>query len=163
MADVDRQMLGIFLNDHLALATAAAELAKRVHRSNPDGALGDLLARLDVELDDERAALLDVMRRLDVRRDRLKELAGWVGEKGGRMKLNGRLVSYSPMSRVNELEGLTLLVTAQRALWRGLRSALGDDERLAAIDLPARVTAAQKRLTALDRHRDIAVRAAVLR
>ena len=157
MVDVDRQMLGIYLNDHLALATAAADLGERSHASNRDGALGALLARLRDELAAERETLLDVMQRLDVRRDRLKELAGWAGEKGGRLKLNGRLFSYSPMSRVTELDALTLLVSAERSLWRGLQAALGDDERLAGLDLPARAAAAEARLAAIDDHRDAAV------
>lgn len=163
VADVDHQMLGIYLNDHLVLATAAAELARRAHGSNPEGALGQLLSELSDELRDERSALLDVMRRLDVRRDRLKELAGWAGEKGGRLKLNGRLLSYSPMSRVTELDALTLLVSAQRSLWRGLQTALGDDQRLAGLDPTARATAADARLSAIDEHRDAAVVTALLR
>jgi hypothetical protein len=157
MADLDRQMLGIYLNDHLALATAGAALAGRARGSNPDGALGAFLTALAGDMAGERHALLDVMGRLGVRRDRLKELAGWAGEKGGRLKPNGRLRSYSPMSRVTELDALTLLLGAQRSLWRGIDTALGDDPRLEGVGPAARAQAAERRLAALDDHRDAAV------
>jgi hypothetical protein len=67
------------------------------------------------------------------------------------------------MSRVTELDAMTLLVTAQRSLWRGLQAALGDDERLADVDLAALAVAAEERLAALDAHRDAAVVTAVRR
>ena len=35
-------------------------------------------------------------------------VAGWVAEKAGRLKLNGSLLTYSPLSRLVELEGLSL-------------------------------------------------------
>ncbi len=42
-------------------------------------------------------------------------------ERVGRLKLNGRLVGYSPLSRVLELEALMSGVQAKRGLWRALR------------------------------------------
>jgi hypothetical protein len=60
------------------------------------------------------------MERLGVRVDRAKVMAGWIAEKLGRLKLNGRLLSYSPLSRLMELELLILGVTGKLALWRAL-------------------------------------------
>ena len=60
------------------------------------------------------------MRALGAREDPLKKLGGLVGERLGRLKLNGELRSYSPLSRVLELEGLYLVATGNRALWRVL-------------------------------------------
>ena len=42
-------------------------------------------------------------------------------ERVGRLKLNGRLVGYSPLSRVLELEALMSGVQAKRGLWQALR------------------------------------------
>jgi hypothetical protein len=75
------------------------------------------------------------MRRLDVREDRFKQVAGWSGEKLGRLKPNGQLLGYSPLSRLVEIEGLVLGVSGKRALWTSLKVALGTDPRLAGIDL----------------------------
>ena len=38
--------------------------------------------------------------------DRAKNIAFWAAEKAGRLKLNGQLTGYSPLSRLIELEGL---------------------------------------------------------
>jgi hypothetical protein len=48
-------------------------------------------------------------------------------EKLGRLKLNGRLTGYSPLSRLLELETLHLGITGKRELWRALERALGND------------------------------------
>jgi hypothetical protein len=57
---------------------------------------------------------------------RIKDLGAWTFEKLGRLKPNNSLLSYSPLSRVVELEGLALGVTGKLALWRALRQVLGD-------------------------------------
>jgi len=69
------------------------------------------------------------MSRLGVRKDKAKQVAGWTGEKLGRLKLNGRLTSYSPLSRVVELEGLLVILEFNGAMWRAMRDVLGAGER----------------------------------
>jgi hypothetical protein len=70
---------------------------------------------------------------LDVKPSTIKDAAGWTAEKFGRLKPNNSLLSYSPLSRVVELEGLMLGVTGKLALWEALRTVLGD--RLEDVDL----------------------------
>jgi hypothetical protein len=43
----------------------------------------------------------------------LEERAAWIGEKLGRLKLNGHLIRRSPLSLVIELEGLQMAVRAR--------------------------------------------------
>jgi hypothetical protein len=145
---VETRLLAIYLNDHLAGATGAVELARRARAANRGTAFEAPLERIAAELDEDRAALVDVMRRLGVTRDPVKEWAAWLAEKGGRLKLNGRLASYSPLSRVLELEVLALGVEGKRALWRALARVAADDARLAGVDLAAlgRRADAQRRL-----------------
>ena len=73
--------------------------------------------------------------RLAVPRSTLKVAAGWTLEKVGRLKLNGRITSYSPLSRLLELEGLSAGIEGKRALWLALAAACGDDHRLESVDL----------------------------
>jgi hypothetical protein len=114
-------LLAIYLNDHLAGATVGRELARRTARSNRDHPdYGSFLSGLAQEIDEDRRSLLEIMSSLDVSVDRLKLLAGWGGEKIGRLKLNGRVRGYSPLSRLVELEGLTLGVHGKLSLWRTL-------------------------------------------
>jgi hypothetical protein len=146
------ELLPIYLRDHLTGSTVGLELVKRAAGSNRDGELGAPLSELRDEIDEDRATLLDVMRRSGVRRDPVKELAAWSAEKVGRLKLNGRLRGYSPLSRVVELEGLTMLVAGKRALWRTLAELESAHPEWRGIDfsaLQARAESQHARLDAL--------------
>jgi hypothetical protein len=132
---VDRRLLAIYLNDHLAGSTAGVELARRARGNNRGTPYHDPLQQTATEIAEDRAALLDVMRRLGVGRDPVKEWAGWLAEKGGRLKRNGRLTGYSPLSRVVELEVLALGVEGKRSLWRALQRSVGGDPLLDGVDL----------------------------
>src|SRR3954453_6532406 len=120
--------LGTYLNDHLAGATIGRELSRRAAGENRGTPLGDFLEKLHEEIADDRQTLLDVMDALDVGEDHVKTIAARVGERIGRLKPNGNLLSYSPLSRVVELEGLALGVTGKQGLWRAL--GLAEDPRL---------------------------------
>jgi hypothetical protein len=126
--------LATYLNDHLGGSIGGVELARRAARENRGNRYGELLERITVEIEEDIASLRDVMRRLEVGEDRLKRAAGWSGEKLGRLKPNGQLLGYSPLSRFVELEALVLGVSGKIALWLALRRALGNDPRLAGVD-----------------------------
>ena len=79
-------MLGIYLNDHLAGATAGTELAHRMARSHGDGQNGSTLRRLAAEIAQDRAALLDIMAALGIKVRRYKVGAAWIGEKAARLR-----------------------------------------------------------------------------
>jgi hypothetical protein len=149
--------LGIYLNDHLSGATLAVELARRAQRSNEGTSYGDFLERLSAEIEEDRAELEALMSRLGVGKDRLKLGAAWAAEKVGRLKLNGQLRGYAPLSRVVELEGLMAGVEGKLALWRGLRE-LAEGKRGVDQDSLARlIERAQRQLRGLRRQHQRAV------
>ncbi|MET9963718.1 hypothetical protein ABZ128_32380 [Streptomyces sp. NPDC006326] len=113
-------VLGIYLNDHVAGATAGLELARRVARSHRRSALGPELSRLVEEIDHDRRELLRLMEALRIPVRRHKVLAGWVSEKAGRVKLNGRLLRRSPLSSLLEFEALRLGAEGKACLWTAL-------------------------------------------
>ncbi len=117
--DEDR-LLGIYLQDHLAVLRGAVELGNRV-RAEHDAhwAQGAAQGFLTMVLDD-RKELLRAARALSVEPSLVKEAGAWLGEKLGRLKLNGRISSRSPLSIVLELEAMCLLVAHGEALWRAL-------------------------------------------
>ena len=133
----------IYLNDHLAAAVAAGELARRAASSNRGSPYGEALERLAVQIDEDRGALREVMADLGVRPDRLKVALGWTGEKAGRLKLNGSLLSYSPLSRVVELEALTLGVEGKLLLWQALADVKPLASRLRDVELDALIRRAR--------------------
>ena len=126
-------MLGVYLNDHLAGATAGSELANRMARSHREDS--ELLDQLSAEIAQDRSALLSIMDSLGVSVRAYKVGAAWIGEKLGRVKFNGRLLGRSPLSDLEELELLRLGVEGKAAGWRTLRSLAATDQRLNAGDL----------------------------
>lgn len=144
-------LLPIYLNDHLAGSTVGLELARRARGSNEGTPLGEFIATLAVEIEEDRDTLLEVMEAVGAGRDRLKVCGAWAGEKFGRLKLNGSLLSYSPLSRVVELEGLRLGVEGKACLWRMLRELA--DPRLSGFDFDALIARAERQRDELERHR----------
>jgi hypothetical protein len=121
-----QQLLGIYLNDHLAGSKAGLELARRARGANEDDEeFGAPLARICDELEAERETLAALMDDLEIRRDPLKPAAAWAAEKFGRLKLNGQLIGYSPLSRLVEMEGLLIGITGKRQMWKALAQSFG--------------------------------------
>lgn len=152
------ELLRIYLQDHFGASTGALELVKRAHGSNRGTEFEQPLARLRDDIREDRAVLRDAMARLGVERDRMKEAASWTAEKLGRLKLNGRLRGYSPLSRVVELEGLTMLVCGKRQLWDVLGEH-GEDARLHGLDFAAMAARSDAQLALI---RDLHGRASAL-
>jgi len=145
--------LSIYLNDHLAGATAGANLARRAAASNEGTSYGAALASVADEIEEDRVALLGVMERLSVGHDRLKTALAWGAERAGRLKINGQLLGYSPLSRLEEIEALSLGVEGKLALWRALRGTHASDPRLADVDLDELIERARSQRRRLERQR----------
>jgi hypothetical protein len=144
--------LPIYLNDHLAGSTAGVEIVRRAASENAGRALGEPLARLARDIEADRDALRSIMDALGVRADTLKTVAAWAGEKAGRLKLNGQLLGYSPLSPLVEIEALLLGVNAKMALWRSLGELAPHEPRLDGdriAELEARAQAQRDELDAL--------------
>ncbi len=147
--------LATYLNDHLGGATGGLELARRACGSNEGNEYGEVLIEITREIEEDRNSLLRIMDHLDVSRDRLKVAAGWAGEKAGRLKPNGSLLSYSPLSRLIEIEGLALGVEGKLSLWQNLRVAHG--ERIGDVDLAELIDRARSQRARLDALKEAAV------
>jgi hypothetical protein len=145
--------LSTYLNDHLAASTAAVELARRAAGENVGSPLGDFLSELAAEVADDRAALRELMTELGVGADRKKIAAGWLGEKGGRLKPNAQLLGYSPLSPLIELDALLLGIEFKRLLWRALRS-IAEDYGLPAERFEELAARARRQRDRVSRHRD---------
>ena len=123
-----KDLLRIYLRDHHAGAVAGNELAKRSAKSNEGTPFGTLLAAIERELDEDLTTVERIMERLEVSPARGKDAAAWTVEKLGRLKLNGSVTKYSPLSRVLELEGLSLVLQTRKGLLSTMEQL--NDERL---------------------------------
>ena len=124
------ELLALYANDHLAASVGGIELVKRmlgVHRgSEYEGPLTQLLA----ELKEENSSLETQIRAVGFPVRRYKQVALWVGEKLSRAKLNGHLLTRSPLSDLVEFEFIATAVLAKRAGFETLRAAAEADPRI---------------------------------
>jgi hypothetical protein len=145
--------LGIYLNDHLAGATAGLELARRVAGTGQVPAPAAELRQLAQEVAEDRDSLLRIMGTLGLPVRSYKVWAAWAGEKAGRLKPNGRLTTRSPLSNLEELELLRLGVEGKAAGWRTLRTLADRDSRLEAGQLDELISRARRQAGFLEESR----------
>ena len=155
----DRDLLGIYCNDHLAAAVGGIELVSRMlsrHRGTPHEQ--QLEGLLD-ELREERSVLRSSMEALELPVRPYKLVASWVGEKLARLKLNGHVLTRSPLSDLIEFEFIATAVLAKRCGFETLRVVAAADERLDAALLDRLIAQADKQHDWLaDVRREVAAR-----
>jgi hypothetical protein len=149
MLGLGEDHLSVYLNDHLAGATAGVKLARQA----ADGAIAE-------EIEEDRAVLIDVMERLGVGQDPVKAALGWAAVQAARLRFAAELLGHAPLSRLEQVEALALGVEGKLALWQALRRTLGGDPRLRAIDLDELIARARSQRRRLERLRMSAADAA---
>ncbi|MEU6878864.1 hypothetical protein [Streptomyces sp. NPDC046712] len=146
----DPRLLDVYLNDHLAGASSGAALMRRAARAHRGSPLGPQLEELAEEVRQDRASLRGTMSALGVRRRPSRAALGLVLERAGRLKLNGRVFSRSPLSDVVELEAMRLGVEGKEACWRSLRTLARTDPRLDPVRLDFLIHRARRQARALE-------------
>ena len=104
--------------------------------------------------------LQGIMEDLGFGGDRLKNIGAWTLEKAGRLKLNGELTGYSPLSRVVELEGLLTGITGKKGLWNALLEVAPSEPRLDAERLERLRDRAEEQRATVEELREKAAREA---
>jgi hypothetical protein len=155
--------LRIYLRDQLAMGIGWRELARRTARNNAGTDTGAALERVASAIEADVATLDTVMRRLRIAPDPVKNVAVRAAERLGRVKPNGQLRGYSPLSRFEELELLTVGVDAKKQMWLTLRDLAGLATRIPDIDFDDLVARADAQRAELDTHREAAGTAAFVR
>jgi hypothetical protein len=134
-AHVNEKLVRIYLQDHHAGSTTGLELARRIHGSNKDNEYGETMAKIVDEIAADKKSLESIMDDLGFGSDTIKDVGAWALEKAGRLKMNGQITGYSPLSRVVELEGLMTGITGKIGLWVALLQIAPEDQRLDAAHL----------------------------
>lgn len=117
---VDGSLLGLYLSDHLAGATAGRNRIHQMVQSYGNTRIGPDLARVAKQIDGEYAFLNDLIDALDLHERTPRQALGALGERAGRLKLNQRLFQPSPMSPLLELELMRSAVIGKRSGWQVL-------------------------------------------
>ena len=118
----DRKLLSTYLNDHLAGSVAGSQRMRRLAEAERTAADGPALMAVAQQIEEERTTLERVLARADIERNPVKTALGWLGEKAGLLKLNGRWLRRSPLTSLVELEAMRMAVTAKLSLWTTLGS-----------------------------------------
>ncbi|MGY1714438.1 hypothetical protein [Geodermatophilus nigrescens] len=151
------ELLGIYVNDHLAAATGGIELVGRMIGVHRGSRWQQPLEQLRDELYEERAALRRVTEVLGIPVRQYKQVGVWLAEKVTRAKLNGRLLSRSPLSDLVEFEFLASAVRGKRSGFETLRIVSEVDGRLDGAELDRLIDQAHRQYEWLtDARREIA-------
>jgi hypothetical protein len=156
------RFLRIYMNDQLAAGVLWREVARRARRNNEGTGLGETLARVAEAIAEDVVTFEQIMDRLGVRRSPVKPRLAMVAERLGRLKLNGRLTSYSPLSRFVELDFLAMGIEGKKVLWGNLADLAGLRARVPDVDFDHLIARAGEQRAAIDPFRAEAARDAFL-
>jgi hypothetical protein len=147
------ELLGVYLNDHLAGSAAGTELSGKLRDNHQGTELGDAMDALHRDISQDKEALEELMRHLEVERHPVKEAAGWMLEKVSRLRLNPALTGGAELTRLLETEALSLGIEGKLAMWLALKEAAVADPRLAGTDFDRLIERARGQRRALEPHR----------
>ena len=110
--------LAIYLNDHLAGATAAVELLG--HLEQKTNAIGPFAARLRQDIVADRDELAALMRSVKIPVSTTRKAGGWLSEKLAELKVHFDDPSDGSLRLLEMLEAIAVGIEGKRALWTAL-------------------------------------------
>ncbi len=130
MVGESERLLHIYLADHWAGSGGGVSLAHRIASENSDNEIGREMGEIAKAIEQDQASLERLMARVGARQRTWRKLGAQLGELASRLKPNGKVFGYSPLSRVMELEGMIMGVTGKLELWHSLLANADTDSRL---------------------------------
>ena len=149
---------GVFEGD-LELVGVPHEGAEggRIPESDPrvarDPSRRELLKGIAADIDADRETLLGLMESLDVSRNPVKQVGGWLSEKASRVKFSGASSGEPDHGAFMALETLRLGVAGKKCLWLALKEARGEYPQLNDVDLDRLIKRASTQEDHLERER----------
>lgn len=147
---IDEKLLGLYLSDHLTGATAGLGRLRRMAKDFTDTPVHAELDGLAAEVAREREQLRQLIHDLGIRQRPHRQAAAWLAEHAGRLKLNGRLLSRSPMTLVLESELMRSAVLGKIGGWQTLEE-LAPQLGLEPATFTRLIAEGQAQIEALDR------------
>lgn len=155
MAD---KAMDVYLNDHLAGAMFGSELARQIESQAAGTPLAARIGDLAAQIADDQRELSELMTRMEVAKNPVKQVTTWVAEKLSRIKLAGVGSGRSSMGLFTALETLSLGVEGKASLWRMLKQVEDRYSGLDASRLDVLIERATAQRDALETERSIAGR-----
>ncbi|MBV9921661.1 MAG: hypothetical protein JOY78_12530 [Pseudonocardia sp.] len=129
------ELLGTYLDGHLAGANAGLETAKRLRKHVHDPLDAEAVGRLAEDIDQDREELRRVVERLGEGGHGVKRAVGWVAGKAHRLAVAETLTGSGHLSVLLEAETLAIGIDGKRALWEALLAVVPAYPQLADVDL----------------------------
>lgn len=129
-------LLGTYLNDHLGGASAGVEMARRLQKEVRGEEDAEILGELAEEIEEDRQTLERLVESLGTGTNPVKQGAGWLAEKVQRLGIDEKLTGSAYLSRLLQVESLSLGVEGKLALWLALMEVVPAHPSLADLDLP---------------------------
>jgi hypothetical protein len=114
------EVLGTYLNSHLAGANTGVELARRLHERAKAGPDAATLGRLAQAIENDRNELRGLIEQLGETGHPMKKAAGWFVGKAHRLAVAKLLSGDEDLSMLLETEALALGIAGKLALWQAL-------------------------------------------
>ena len=140
---------------------SAATSPQQIRDQNEGEPLGEVMQRLAAAIEEDRETLVELMDALDVARNPVKQVTGWVAEKASRVKFSGATSGEPEFGTFMAIESLRLGVAGKRCLWIALREVRDDYPELRNLDLDGLIERAASQESELERER-VATGAAAL-
>jgi hypothetical protein len=157
---MSRTYLSIYLQDHLAGASAGVNLARRASSHNEGTPTGRRLDQIALEIEADRETLAAFMAELGIPPSRIKNAAAWITERLSRLKPNGRTHGDTSLLRMHELETLSLGIAGKQCLWEALRMA-PESAAIANLDLDTLIERARSQRERVEMERMALARVAL--
>lgn len=148
-----KELLGTYLNDHFAGASAGSALAQKISSENAGTEYGSFLSELAREVEQDRATLEDLINKLGIEKNPIKEATGWILEKVSRIKLSDTLTGSGDLKRLLEFETLSLGIEGKLVMWRSLKEVSDSYPELASADLDSLMKRAENQRATLEEYR----------
>ena len=153
--------LEVYLNDHLAGATGACEVARNAAEKYAGSPHHGFLQQFLVEVEEDRATLEELIRTVGGTPSPLKQAGAWIMEKVSRVKLSPGGTGSEELSILLTLETLSIGVEGKICLWKALEQAAAEHTELGKIDFKDLQARAQRQREGLERERLAAARTAL--
>lgn len=116
--------LDVYLNDHLAGATAGIELAEKLAAGTEGTSAAPTFASLLADIQADQVVLEELMAALGFDEHKVKQASTWMSEKLARLRFAAAARHGEELGLLMQMEALHMGVAGKLSLWQSLQSAL---------------------------------------
>jgi hypothetical protein len=147
-----QQPIHVYLNDHLAGATAGVDLAKQAAERH-DGELGEFFAQLAGEIAGDLNTLTSLMDQMDAHASGAKEVLAKAGSVVSEAKFSGESMDDPEFGTFLTLETLSIGVEGKLCMWKALKVVADEYAELKSADIDTLAEHAQSQRDRLESKR----------